>query len=409
MTNLTDIRAMDASDPLKDFQDRFDLPENEIYLDGNSLGALPKTSAARLEDVVKREWGRGLIRSWNENDWINMPTRLGAKIARLIGANEDEVVAADSTSINVFKALSACLQLNPDRSVILSERGNFPTDAYMMQGLSAMSGGKIKHKLVETSKLEEALGEDVAVLLLTHTHYKTGQLHDMAAMTKLAQDKGVLVIWDLSHSAGAMPVDLNGCHVDFAVGCGYKYLNGGPGAPAFLFAASRHHDTVFPALSGWMGHAQPFEFDDEYAPADGINRFQCGTPPILGMASLECGLDLMLEADMAQIRAKSRTLGQIFIERVEARCEGFVLASPRDANLRGSQVSIRHDKGYEIMQVLIERGVIGDFRAPDILRFGFTPLYTRYEDIWNAVEILSDIMTSGAWKQDKYAIRSAVT
>jgi len=409
MTSLTDIQMMDANDPLKDFRDRFDLPENEIYLDGNSLGALPKETAPRLDDMVKREWGRGLIRSWNENDWINMPGRLGAKIAHLIGAEANEVIASDSTSINIFKALTACIQLNSDRFVILSETGNFPTDAYMMQGIAAMSGGKIEHRLVETSQIEDALNDDIAVLLLTHTHYKTGQLHDMAALTKQAHAKGILVIWDLSHSAGAMPVDLNNCNADFAVGCGYKYLNGGPGSPAFLFAASRHHDTVFPALSGWMGHAQPFEFSDEYTPASGINRFQCGTPPILGMASLECGLDLMLEADMSQIRAKSRTLGQIFIERVEACYDGFELASPRDANQRGSQVSIRHENGYEIMQALIERGVIGDFRAPDILRFGFTPLYTRYEDVWNAVETLSDILKTGVWTQKKYAIRSAVT
>ena len=407
--DLATIRAMDAADPLRDFRDRFDLPEGVIYLDGNSLGALPKVTAARLADVVAREWGQDLIRSWNKNHWIEAPRRLGGKIAHLIGAQDHEVVTADSTSINVFKALSAAVQLRPDRPVILSETGNFPTDAYMMQGLAALSGGRIEQKLLPAADIPAALDETVAVLLLTQTHYKSGRLHDMAALTRAAHEAGALVIWDLSHSAGALPVDLNGCEADFAVGCGYKYLNGGPGAPAFIFCAERHHGQVFPALSGWLGHAEPFAFKDEYAPGAGIDRFQCGTPGILGMAALECGLDLMLEAEMAAIRLKSQALGDLFIALCEDQLTGFELASPRDAALRGSQVSIRHDEGYAIMQALIARGVIGDFRAPDILRFGFTPLYTRYEDVWLAIEALADIMQTGEWREDRFATRAAVT
>lgn len=407
--DLQTIRDMDAADPLRAFRDRFDLPAGVVYLDGNSLGALPKATAARLADVVSREWGQDLIRSWNKNHWIEAPRRLGGKIARLIGAKTHEVVAADSTSINVFKALSAAVQLRPDRTIILSETGNFPTDAYMMQGLAALSGGRIEQKLLPAADIAAALDDQVAVLLLTQTHYKTGRLHDMAALTRAAHEAGALVIWDLSHSAGALPVDLNACDADFAVGCGYKYLNGGPGAPAFLFCAERHHEQVFPALSGWLGHADPFAFKDVYEPGKGIDRFQCGTPGILGMAALECGLDLMLETEMAAIRAKSGALGDLFIALTEECLTGFELASPREAAQRGSQVSIRHKDGYAIMQALIARGVIGDFRAPDILRFGFTPLYTRYEDVWLAIEALADIMQTAEWREPRFATRSAVT
>ena len=409
--SLEAARARDAADPLRDFHDRFLLPPDIVYLDGNSLGALPKTAPDRIEDVVRREWGRDLIRSWNVNHWIEAPRRVGGKIARLIGAAEDEVVAVDSTSVNVFKAISAAIQLRPGRSVLLSETGNFPTDAYMMEGLSALTGGRVKQKLVAPADLVDALDEDVAVLLLTQAHYKTGRLHDMAALTAAAQAKGVLAIWDLSHSCGALPVDLNGAKADFAVGCGYKYLNGGPGAPAFLFCAKRHQDKVFPALSGWLGHAAPFAFTDDYAPADGIDRFQCGTPGILGMAALEEGLNVILDADMADLRAKSSALGDYFIQLVETRCagQGFTLASPREAAERGSQVSFHHEDGYAVMQALIARGAVGDFRAPDILRFGFAPLYNRYEDVWRAADLLTQIMQSRAWDADQYKTQAAVT
>ena len=403
------IAELDRQDPLAVFRDRFDLPDGVIYLDGNSLGALPKATASRVDEVVRSQWGADLIRSWNSHDWIGAPRRLGDKIAQLIGADAGEVVCADSTSINVFKALSACLQLTSERSVILSETGKFPTDAYMMEGLSKLTGGRIEQKLVSSDAIAAHLDENVAALLLTHTHYKTGQLHDMAGLTAAAHQAGIPVIWDLSHSAGALPVDLNACSADFAVGCGYKYLNGGPGAPAFLFAAKRHHDRVFPALSGWLGHKAPFAFTDHYEPGSGIDRFQCGTPGILGMAALEVGLDLMLEADMQVIRAKSQALGDLFIDLVAARCPQFDLVSPRDRSQRGSQVSISHGEGYAIMQALIDRGVIGDFRAPDILRFGFTPLYTRYSDVADAVDILADIMTQESWTAPQYAVRAAVT
>ena len=409
MTDLTDIRALDAADPLAHFRDRFDLPESVIYLDGNSLGALPREAKKRIADVVSREWGQDLIRSWNTNHWIEAPRRVGSKIAQLIGAKAAEVIATDSTSINVFKALSAAIDLNPDRPLILSETGNFPTDAYMMEGLSRLTGGRVEQKLVAPTDIPSALTEDVAVLLLTHTNYKSGRLHDMAALTKAAQAKGILVIWDLSHSAGAMPVDLNGCNVDFAVGCGYKYMNGGPGAPAFVFVAERHQNQVFPALSGWMGHANPFDFTDDYKPAAGIDRFLCGTPGILGLAGLECGVDLMLEADMAVIRNKSLALSQLFIDLVEANCPDVNLVSPRSPELRGSQISFAHERGYSVMQALIARGIIGDFRAPNVLRFGFTPLYTRFEDVWIAAMALSDIIRTGEWENEKYALRAAVT
>ncbi|MFT6461330.1 MAG: kynureninase [Maricaulis maris] len=409
MTTLDDARRLDAADPLAGFRERFALPDSVIYLDGNSLGALPKATSGRVEAVVQSEWGEDLIRAWNTRDWISAPKRLGDKIARLIGAAPGEVIAGESTSVNIFKALCACLQLTPERSVILSETGNFPTDAYMMEGLAALSGGRIRQVLVERDAIDAALTDDVAALLLTHTHYKSGQLHDMKAVTARAQALGIPVIWDLSHSAGAMPVALNDCEADFAVGCGYKYLNGGPGAPAFLFVAKRHQDRVFPVLSGWLGHARPFDFDDRYEPAAGIDRFQCGTPAILGMAALECGVDILLDADMHEIRIKSQALGDLFIELVEDRLDGFELRSPRAAGERGSQVSFAHGHGYAIMQALIERGVIGDFRAPDILRFGFTPLYAGYADVWTAVDILADVMQSGVWQDARFNIRSAVT
>ena len=411
MKTLEDVRALDAADPLRGFRDRFDLPDGVIYLDGNSLGALPKTAASRMADVVSREWGQDLIRSWNTNHWMEAPRRLGAKVSRLIGAEPHEVVVADSTSINIFKALSACLQLRPERSVILSETGNFPTNVYMMQGLAETSGGRIEQKLVPTDGIVGALDNSVAALLITQAHYKSGYLHDMQAITEAAHAAGALVIWDLCHSAGALPIDLNGCRADFAVGCGYKYLNGGPGAPAFIYVAERHQNAVTPILSGWLGHARPFDFIDTYEPADGIDRFKCSSPSILGMAALECGLDVHLDADMGQIRDKSVALCDLFIEQVEARVgdRGFSLASPRDASVRGSQISYSHEHGYPIMQALIDRGVIGDFRDPDIMRFGFTPLYVGYEDVWRAAETLEQIMESGAWRDERYSVRAAVT
>lgn len=402
-------QELDAADPLASFRDRFQLRDGLIYLDGNSLGAMPKAAAARMAGVVRREWGEGLIASWNTADWVTAPQRIGAKIARLVGAEADEVIAADSTSVNIFKALTASLSLRPGRGVILSERTNFPTDVYMMQGLARFAG--VEAVTVAPNDLLDRLDESVAVLLLTQVHYKSGQVRDMAEVTARAHAAGVLIIWDLSHSAGAVPVDLNGANADFAVGCGYKYLNGGPGAPAFLYAARRHQAEAQPVLSGWFGHAQPFAFDEDYAPAEGVTRFLCGTPPVLGLAALEVGVDLMLEADMSAVRAKSVALTELFIERMEPLCEalGFALASPRDPSRRGSQVSYAHPNGYEIMQALIARDVVGDFRAPDILRFGFTPLYTRFADVTEAVKRLRDICETRAWDRPEFRVRSAVT
>ena len=401
----------DADDPLADLRKRFALPDGVVYLDGNSLGALPSATTERLSATVSEAWGRGLITSWNAAGWVDAPQRIGDKIARLIGAGEGETIACDSTSINVYKLLTAALSLNPGRSTILSESGNFPTDVYMMQGLEALAGGAVRARLVAPDAIEAAIDEDVAVLLLTQVHYKSGRMRDLARTTALAHEKGALVVWDLSHSAGAVPVDLTAAEADFAVGCGYKYLNGGPGAPAWLYVARRHQDRVRPALSGWFGHAAPFDFVDDYRPAAGITRFLCGTPPILGLVALECGVDLLLEADMGLVRAKSLALAERFMARMAPLCEchGFVLASPEEPAERGSQISYAHPEGYAIMQALIARRVIGDFRAPDILRFGLTPLYLRFADIERAVEILGQIMAERAWDRPEYKVRAAVT
>jgi kynureninase len=401
----------DATDPLRAFRDRFVLPEGLIYLDGNSLGALPVATAPRLADVVHREWGQDLIRSWTSNDWIGAPARIGGKIAQLVGAQPHEVIVADSTSVNLYKLIVAALGVQEGRSVVLSEPGNFPTDLYMIEGaLRTMQAG---HRMVlaEREAVADAITSDTALVLLTHVHYKTADVYDMARITAAAHAHGALVLWDLSHSVGALPVDLNGAHADFAVGCGYKYLNGGPGAAAFLFVAERHHAQLESPLTGWMGHAQPFAFTDGYAPAPGMARFLCGTPSVLSLAALEVGVDLALEADLTLVAAKSRALATLFIDLVRSRCEryGLTLVGPGADAPRGSHVSFRHDQGYAVMQALIARGVIGDFRAPDVLRFGLTPLYLRFADIVRAVEVLEDVLATEAWREAQYHVRGAVT
>ena len=400
--------ALDAADPLAHWRDAFVLRDGLIYFDGNSLGALPKATAARVADTVTGAWGDGLISSWLAADWIAAPRRIGDKIAALLGANPGEVIAADSTSVNIFKALTAALSLRPDRRVIVTETGNFPTDLYMMQRLARLAGVCVA--AVSSESLHDHLDDRVAAGLLTQVHYKTGAVHDLAATTRAVQATGALIIWDLSHSAGAIDVDLNAANADFAVGCGYKFFNGGPGAPGFVFAAARHHAAA-PALTGWFGHARPFAFEDDYDPAPGIDRFQCGTPPILGLAALEAGVDLMGHVDRVARRAKSAALGELFIDALAALCGefGFRLVSPRDPARRGSQVSFAHPDGYAMMQALKARDVIGDFRAPDIMRFGLTPLYLRHADIVMAVEILADICRSRAWDKPAYRIRAAVT
>lgn len=404
------IDSLDASDPLRSFREEFALKDGLIYLDGNSLGALPKATMARMEEAIRQQWGEGLINSWLDADWVNAPRRIGDKIARLTGAGEGEVIAADSTSVNIFKALAAAHSLRQDRRVLLTETTNFPTDSYMMQGLARFGGAAIEHRALAPDDVLDALDDDVAVLLLTHVHFKTGRIRDMAEVTRRAHEAGALVVWDLSHSTGAVEIDLNAANADFAIGCGYKFLNGGPGAPAYLFAAKRHHHAQ-PALSGWFGHARPFAFEEEYEPADGIDRFQCGTPPILGMVALESGVDLMLRADLREVRRKSVALGELLIERMATRCGefGFALVSPADSAMRGSQVSYAHPHAYEIVQALKARGVIGDFRAPDIVRFGLTPLYLRYADIVEAVKQLRAVCVNREWDRPEFSTRGAVT
>lgn len=403
--------ALDAADPLWAFRDRFALPDGTIYLDGNSLGCLPKATPLRLAELLREEWGQNLIGSWNSAGWVEAPQRIGDKIGRLLGADEGEVAACDSTSINVFKALCAALSCNAGRGTILSERGNFPTDVYMMQGLEGLSNRRVRARLVERDDVLEAIDGDTAAVLLTQVHYRTGRVRDMAATTRAIQAKGALAIWDLSHSAGAIPVDLNAANVDFAVGCGYKFLNGGPGAPGYIFAAKRHHAAATPALSGWFGHARPFDFVDAYEPAPGIGRFLVGTPPILGLASLEVGVDMMLEADIAELRAKSIAMGRLFVSRMEPLCDrhGFALVSPEDPAARGSQISYAHPEAYPIVRALIARGVVGDFRAPDVLRFGLTPLYTSFGEIAGAVDAIAAVMDEGAWDRPEFKVRTAVT
>ena len=411
-----DALALDGADPLAPLRDQFSLPPGVIYLDGNSLGVLPRSTAARVQQVVTDEWGEGLIRSWNSAGWITLPQRVGDKIAQLVGVGAGELVVADSTSVNLFKVLSAALSISqtdaPARRVIVSERSNFPTDLYIAQALAAERGFELR--LVEPEDLPAALGAQVAVLMLTHVNYRTGRMHDMAALSRASHEAGALVIWDLAHSAGAVPLALADDGADFAIGCGYKYLNGGPGAPAFVWAHPRHADRFWQPLAGWMGHAAPFEFTPGYRPAAGISRYLCGTPPVLSLAALECGVDSVLAAQalggMPALRAKSLALTKLFAAQVQAHCPGLSLVSPLDDAQRGSQVCFGHTEiGYPVMQALIARGVIGDFRAPDVLRFGFTPLYLRFVDAFDAAEHLRQVLNGGEWQRPEFNQRQAVT
>ncbi|MBI1276780.1 MAG: kynureninase [Anaerolineaceae bacterium] len=405
------LAAMDATDALASFRDKFYLPEGVLYFDGNSLGALPKTVEDRLQKAITQEWGDGLVRSWNTAGWYEMPRRVGNKIAKLIGAKDDEVVVADSTSVNLFKILSAAVKLNPGKHIILSEPDNFPTDLYMVQGLIQLLGSDHKLVLKPAAEIMDAIDEDTAIVMLTHVNYRTGAMHDMKAITAKAHQKGALMIWDLCHSVGAMPVDLTGANADFAIGCGYKYLNGGPGAPAFVYVAARHQAHFSQPLAGWLGHARPFAFDWKYQPAEGIGRYLAGTQPVLSMIALECGVDLMLEADLSLMRQKSLAMGDLFIQLVEEQCSGYglELVTPRNGAIRGSQVSFSHPQGFPIMQALIAHGVIGDYREPNILRFGFTPLYVSYVDIWDTIQILATILREHTWEKPEFQRRGNVT
>jgi kynureninase len=404
-----DALALDAADPLARFREAFDLPLGVIYLDGNSLGPPPKTALARLADVAAREWGQDLIRSWNVNGWIDAPLRVGGKIARLIGAKPHEVAVADSTSVNLFKLAAGALSLRPDRTTILSETGNFPTDLYVLQGLSNLIP-RAQLKTAPADDLLTHIADDTAVVVLTEVHYKSARRWDMAALTAAAHARGALILWDLSHSAGAVATDLNGCGADLAVGCGYKYLNGGPGAPAFLFVAERHQAAIRSPLTGWMGHAAPFAFVDDFRPAADIRAQITGTPPILGLAALEAGVDLQLEADPAQVEAKGLALADLFMALAAERCSEFGVAVASDrSSRRGLHVALTHPEGYAIVQALMARGVIGDFRAPDVLRFGFAPLYLSHLDVWNAVEHLREVLATRAWDTEAFRARAAVT
>ncbi|MBF5079303.1 kynureninase [Paracoccus sp. NBH48] len=395
MTDFTKTRAA------------FHLPDGMTYLDGNSLGPMPRAAADRVATMMADEWSQMLITGWNRAGWYVQPRKVGDRIARLIGAGDGQVVMGDTLSIKVFQALSAALALRPDRRVILSDSGNFPSDLYVAEGVARALGATLR--VVAPEDVEAAIGPDLAVLMLTEVDYRTGRRHDMPALTARAHDAGALAIWDLAHSAGAVDVDLLGANADFAVGCTYKYLNGGPGAPAFIWTHPRHAEQAEPILQGWMGHAAPFAFDQEYRPAPGIERMRVGTPPVIALSALEASLDIWDTVDMAALRARSIELTEAFIAGVEAQCPDLVLNSPRDPARRGSQVGFRHPQGYAVMQALIAAGVVGDFRAPDVLRFGFAPLYNDLDDVSQAVATLARILRDGSWDSAEFRRKAAVT
>lgn len=407
----TDCEALDHADPLKHKRAAFMIPGGMIYLDGNSLGVLPRNVPARIKDVAENQWGETLIKSWNDHGWFNLPQRVGNRIARLIGAPAGSVVAGDTISVNLFKLLGAAAKLTPSRRVILSDSGNFPSDLYVAQGFRDLLDDGYHLKVVSPEEVTDAIDESIAFTMLTEVDYRTARMHDMKAVTEKAHKKGALTIWDLAHSAGATPVDLQGTHADFALGCTYKYLNGGPGAPAFLYVRPGLQNTVQPPLAGWWGHASPFTFDLDYRPAPGIIRNQCGTQPILSLAALDAALDVWNDVDMTVVRWKSLALCSLFIDLVSQRCgaHGVSVAGPRNMEERGSHVSLHHTQGYAVMQALIAANVVGDFRAPDMMRFGFTPLYTSFTDVWDAVDILARILDTRAWDQPQFLAKKAVT
>ncbi len=387
----------------------FHLPEGVTYLDGNSLGPLPLAARDRVAGAVTDEWGSMLITGWNKAGWMAMPARLGDRVGGLIGAAPGTTVIGDTLSIKVFQALAAAIAKRPDRHVILSDTGNFPTDLYMAEGLIQTLGRGHQLKTVPPEEVADHIDDSVAAVMLTEVDYRTGRRHDMKALTGIAHDAGALMIWDLAHSAGAFPVDVAGCNADFAVGCTYKFLNAGPGAPAFIYVRPDHAEGLRPALAGWLGHEAPFAFDPDYRPGRGIERMRVGTPPVLQMAALDAALDVFDAADLADIRRRSVELSELLIAEVERRCPELALVSPRDAAQRGSQVSFRFHEGFAAMQALIARGVIGDFRAPDIMRFGITPLYLSDADILRAASIIEEVMNGALWDRAEYRVRGAVT
>jgi len=403
-----EVQQLDSHDPLGFARERFRVPAGVIYLDGNSLGALPKAAPVVLAQMAELQWGEDLIASWNKHGWIDWPTRIAARLAPIVGAKPSELLIADSTSVCLFKLLAAAARARPDRKTILTQNGNFPTDLYVAQGLAGMLGLRIK--AADPDEVEGAIDGDTAAITLTHVDYRSAAFYDMRLVNDAAKASGALVVWDLSHSAGAVELDLNGTGGELAIGCGYKYLNGGPGAPAFLYVAEHMQEQLQSPLQGWMGHAEPFAFVDDYRPAEGMLKFLTGTPSILALAALEAGLETFDGIAMRDLVAKSRSLSELFVSEVEARSGDEVrLASPRDALQRGSHVVFAHPEGYAIMQALIARGVIGDFRAPDLMRFGFAPLYTRYVDVFDAVRQLREVLATRAWDRPEYAKRLTVT
>ncbi len=411
--NLIDreyCERLDISDRLAECRKQFVLPAGVAYFDGMSLGALPKIASDRVAAVIESQWGEGLVRSWNTAGWIEMPQRIGGKIAPLLGADADEVVVADSTSVNLFKLLVAALRLRPDRRVIVIESSNFPTDIYIARGVEELHPG-VEVKIVPGGQVDHALDDKVAVVMLTHVDFKTAEIHNMAKITARAHDAGAIVLWDLSHSTGAVPLDLHGCDADLAVGCGYKYLNGGPGAPAFMFVARHHQEQIDQPITAWMGHAKPFDFDLNYTPAQGVKRLLSGTPMIVSLAAMEAGLDIWNQVDLHSVREKSIAMSELFVRIVAQRSTDpqLKLASPSDPKRRGGHLAFQHPQGYAVMQALIDRGVIGDFRDPDLMRFGFAPLYLRFADVWTAANALVEVVETNAWDHPRFRERAAVT
>ena len=403
-----EVQQLDSHDPLGFARERFRVPAGVIYLDGNSLGALPKAAPVVLAQMAELQWGEDLIASWNKHGWIDWPTRIAARLAPIVGAKPSELLIADSTSVCLFKLLAAAARARPDRKTILTQNGNFPTDLYVAQGLAGMLGLRIK--AADPDEVEGAIDGDTAAITLTHVDYRSAAFYDMRLVNDAAKASGALVVWDLSHSAGAVELDLNGTGGELAIGCGYKYLNGGPGAPAFLYVAEHMQEQLQSPLQGWMGHAEPFAFVDDYRPAEGMLKFLTGTPSILALAALEAGLETFDGIAMRDLAAKSRSLSELFVGEVEARCADEVrLASPRDALQRGSHVVFAHPESYAVMQALIARGVIGDFRAPDLMRFGFAPLYNTHSEMVRAAEILADILATREWDQPRFKTRAKVT
>ena len=405
---IEEAEALDRNDPLVFARERFRIPEGVIYLDGNSLGALPRAAPAALADTAKSQWGEDLIASWTRHGWIDWPTRIAAKLAPIVGAKPSELIIGDSTSVCLFKLLASAVQARPDRKSVLTQQANFPTDLYVAQGLCEMLG--LRLNAMPADAVMKYIDADTAVVTLTHVDYRSAAIHDMRSINDAAHHAGALTVWDLSHSAGAIELDLDGSGCDLAVGCGYKYLNGGPGAPAFIYVAERLQNELKNPLRGWMGHAEPFAFVDNYEPVVGVTRFLTGTPPIIAMTALEAGIDTFDSVAMADVAEKSRKLSQLFIDAVEARCGSEIrLASPRDPAQRGSHVVLAHAEGYAVMQALIARGVIGDFRARDLMRFGFAPLYNSFAEMIRAAEILADILETREWDQPRFKVRAKVT